>query len=601
MPTSMSAAQTKVLTFAIFGAAGCFVAALIGEVWMALTLKEPEREPLAVCLVLDCSNSMSDGKLDKVKAAATGFVERHENTGDEIALLGFGTAVTVAAPLTTDHSGLRAAIDSFFTDGTTNMSEALQEGLEQLQGSQYATNLLLFTDGEPDNKAATLIAAADCRDQDIKIVAVATGDADITYMGQLTGDPSLVIPVSTDNFETAFKMAEKKIFGRQLAESTPTRSGVLYAVIRMGIWTALLAIGISLAVIIGQNHYLQRPLLDRHMALTGSTRGLAAGLIAGALSQLVFSASTDAPAVVVTIVRIFAWAILGGLLGLGLAMFVDNLKPLRGMAGGAIGGAAGAILFILVGMGLGDIVGRPVGAASLGLSIGAMIALVDAFFREAWVEVHYGPNEMRTVALGSKPIAIGSNREFCTVIARGSADVALRFTLTEGRISCEDVPAERTVEVMPGDRRSVGNLDIVVCAARPTQATTPRQESGGQPFGGDDGPGSSSSRSDSLVSDADFHLCIRGRRIPLSVGFRLGTTELAGLETTEPDGAVAEVTAHPSNPDMLGLKNLSKSHWKVTMPDGSKKDIAPGQNMRLAADSTIDFGVITALLLGLIE
>ena len=103
--------------------------------------------------------------------------------------------------------------------------------------------------------------------------------------------------------------------------------------------------------------------------------------------------------------------------------------------------------------------------------------------------------------------------------------------------------------------------------------------------------GRSSSRK-APSSKGSYQLCIRGRRIPLNVGSRLGAGQIAGLETKKADGAVAEVTAHPNDPKQLGLKNLSTRPWKATMPDGSRKDIGVGKNVRLVPGVEIDFGVL---------
>ena len=104
--------------------------------------------------------------------------------------------------------------------------------------------------------------------------------------------------------------------------------------------------------------------------------------------------------------------------------------------------------------------------------------------------------------------------------------------------------------------------------------------------------GDTSSRTKAPSPKEGYQLCIRGRRFPLNVGSRLGTREIAGLETTEADGSVAEVTAHPNDPKQLGLKNLSKRRWKVIMPDGSKKEVGVGKNVRLVPGVEIDFGVL---------
>ena len=598
MSIELTAVQRKILSFALFGAAGCFVAALVGELWLSATWRAPivQKQPLAVCLLLDCSGSMSGPNLAEMKAAASSFVQRRQGAEDEIAIVGFGSQVRVAAPLSTQHAGLQTAINSLTDGGGTNMAAGLREALAQLQTSERPGNVLLFTDGQPNSQPDTLLAAGECRTNAVKIVTLATPDVDRPYMNSVTGDPALVMLADIGSFEQAFQQAEKKIFGRQLAESTPTRAGFGYALMRMGMWTALLAAGLALALIVGQNHYLRRTLLDKRQAIIGGFSGLAAGLLAGAIGQLVFAGTTDASSAVVEIVRIFGWTVLGALVGVGLAMFVPNLKPLRGMAGGAVGGIAGAIGFFIVGLLLGDVVARLLGAAIVGFCIGAMIALIEAVFREAWLEIHYGPKEMRTVALGRTPIAIGSNAESCTVFASGAANVALRYTLQDGHISCEDVPAERTFDVEPGDRRTAGNLDVVVCAARPTLSAASRPEIARQTSPPSGSPGEqevgAATPMQSDVSDAPFQLRIRGRRIPLALGSRLTASDVAGLETTEPDGAVAEVAAHPQNPDMLGLRNLSTRPWSATMANGKQKQVEPGKNVRLATGITIEFGVL---------
>ena len=374
----------------------------------------------------------------------------------------------------------------------------------------------------------------------------------------------------------------------------PEPASALERIYWTALWTALLAMGSTLGLIVGQNHYLRRRLITPREALIGSSRGVGAGLIAGAISQAFFLVTGDASAAIVEIGRVLAWAILGGLLGLGMAIFVDNLRPLRGMAGGVVGGAVGALGFLIVGLLIGEVAGRPAGAAIVGFFIGGMIALVDVFFREAWLEVHYSPNEMRTVALGRKPVVIGSDRARCTIIAPGGPGIALRYTLSDGTISCEDLQASQTDVVQPGDRRSADTLDIRVCAAKPT----PRQQNSASsapitpPVPGGRKPGAPLP----AASPTGHHLCIRGRRISLLVGARLLTSDFSGLETTQPDGAVAEVTTHPTDPTLLGLKNLAQLPWSVHMPDGAGKSVEPGKSVRIATGVKIDFGVLKGFI-----
>ncbi len=53
---------------------------------------------------------------------------------------------------------------------------------------------------------------------------------------------------------------------------------------------------------------------------------------------------------------------------------------------------------------------------------------------------------------------------------------------------------------------------------------------------------------------------------------------------------VAEVTQHPQNPHIWGLRNLSAEKWVITAADGSIKDVAPTRSLTLSAGVKISFG-----------
>lgn len=58
--------------------------------------------------------------------------------------------------------------------------------------------------------------------------------------------------------------------------------------------------------------------------------------------------------------------------------------------------------------------------------------------------------------------------------------------------------------------------------------------------------------------------------------------------------AMAEVSRHPSNPNILGIKNLSPTRWVLTSADGTAHDVEPGKSIRLDNGVRIDFGGIEA-------
>lgn len=53
---------------------------------------------------------------------------------------------------------------------------------------------------------------------------------------------------------------------------------------------------------------------------------------------------------------------------------------------------------------------------------------------------------------------------------------------------------------------------------------------------------------------------------------------------------VAEVTRHPSDPNIWGLKNLSQEKWVITSTDGAIKDVAPGSSFTLRVGTKVNFG-----------
>lgn len=64
--------------------------------------------------------------------------------------------------------------------------------------------------------------------------------------------------------------------------------------------------------------------------------------------------------------------------------------------------------------------------------------------------------------------------------------------------------------------------------------------------------------------------------LPLYAGTKLMLWH-ADSSLDDLDTQVAEVIANPNTPDMLGMHNVSNVTWKVTLPDGSLKTVAPGK------------------------
>jgi DNA-binding helix-hairpin-helix protein with protein kinase domain len=58
------------------------------------------------------------------------------------------------------------------------------------------------------------------------------------------------------------------------------------------------------------------------------------------------------------------------------------------------------------------------------------------------------------------------------------------------------------------------------------------------------------------------------------------------------DKPVAEVTRHPKDPSLWGLKNLSDTKWVITKSDGKMSEVQPGQSVSLASGTKLNFGSV---------
>jgi Ca-activated chloride channel family protein len=470
---------SKPILFGLYGAVGCLGAAtLFGEAFLALTKLAPtiQRSPQAIVLLIDCSGSMDEkNKLQEVKSAAQAFLQRQNLSENRLAVVGFGSNVEIGASLTGNKFMLDRAIAQLSDGGGTRMDIAIEAAARELQPTSLPRNILLFTDGESSNAGTTLTAGQSAKAEGINLVAVATGDANTNFLTQLTGNPSLVFYANSGDFDRAFRQAEQAIYSNQLVESGPTGDySLLYSVLRIGGWTALLAIGTSLALIAGQNHYLRRRLLTLSEGSIGTGGSLAAGIAAGAIGQLLFLPVAGIP--ILTLGgRIIGWAILGTLLGGGMSFFVPNLQKNRALQAGAIGGTAGAIGFLLVSAVSGDIVGRLVGAAIVGFFIGLAIALIEDLSRRSWLIVHWTPTEQTNINLGTQPIILGSSEDAHIYLRKdqGYPPVTAKVYLESGKIVMEFDEAMQKLkgmkilrhELANGDRRKVGEVMIEVKTA----------------------------------------------------------------------------------------------------------------------------------------
>lgn len=84
---------------------------------------------------------------------------------------------------------------------------------------------------------------------------------------------------------------------------------------------------------------------------------------------------------------------------------------------------------------------------------------------------------------------------------------------------------------------------------------------------------------------------LEGQPVILQVGTQLTPHHLHGL-SGDYSTPLAEVTRSPSNPALLGLKNLSGEKWTFTRPDGTTANVPPDRNAPLLSGNLLHFGAV---------
>ena len=329
---------SKSFKFALAGAGGALLGALLGEVVLDLTRAPASAQPApparTVCLVMDTSNSMEGSKLAEVKNAAKLFVDSDDQSAARVGLVAFSHSVERVVAPTSAHPRLVHTLDTLRAGGSTAMHLGLQSAQATLADQPGSRYVLLFTDGVPDSRSAALTAAEELRRGGACLLAIGTDDADMRFLTKLTANPRHTIRASAGQYAHAFEQAETLILRASLLDEAVTRDSLM-AVLRIGGWTAAVAAGIGVVLILCQNGYLNRVL---HTGLLlGGTWSLLAGCLAGAGGQIVFLlVRTEAAGGF--ILSILLGGSLGGVLAM-LLMSTDMRVVLRVVTAGVFPGA----------------------------------------------------------------------------------------------------------------------------------------------------------------------------------------------------------------------------------------------------------------------
>ncbi len=278
-----------------------------------------------------------------------------------------------------------------------------------------------------------------------------SGTITITSSGATVGTGGIELAVSADGKTATAPVSLTLVEG--------VRWSWLVIVV-LGAWTALLASGLTAALVIGQNLHTGRKWSAGGLPIAAAGAA-AAGALSGAVGQGLLFLFAMVSQSLGGVGFFVGWLLLGTLLGLGVSFFIPNLDRKKAALAGLVGGGLGATAFLIASLAA-DWVGQVTAAAVLGFAIGLMVALVEVAFRRAWLEVRFGGGEQITVNLGPEPVKVGDDRG-CTVWARGAPAVALRYWIRDGRVVCDDKALGGSEQLVgDGDQRQAGPVTVTV-------------------------------------------------------------------------------------------------------------------------------------------
>jgi len=494
--SSLFSSDSKPLRFACFGAMGCLLGAILGEVLYAFMPPPPKPPQVDVVFAVDITSSMNfaiAGVRDGIRSFAGSLNDKGMDL--ELGLVGFRDGPNgeplewltfERGHLTQDFLKFQQQVAALRERGGGDLPESALDALSAAARIPYRDGsqrvLILITDAPPkipDLEVQSPEAVASMfKTHGISQLHLVIQPEDAHYYSALQAvSPGAVFSIADAadrkvGFETLLPKVSESI-SKTLGSTTSFKSDQSNRVLAifMG-WTSLLAAGIVLALIGAQNLLLRRPFLTVAQAIPAGLGAIVAGALAALPGEILFQFSTASTEVAglsnlwLLIGRLIGWTILGGVLGGGVSRFVPNLPFLRAAAAGALGGGVASVGFMLVSTILLDASGRWTGAAVLGFAIGLMIGIAELALRSAWLEVHFGPKEITQITLGPEPVSIGSGAG-CVVWAPGTPERALHFLVRQGTIVEHD--HVNGTDLTVGDRhsRELGRIRVVVrCGTR---------------------------------------------------------------------------------------------------------------------------------------
>ena len=175
-------------------------------------LTAPPRTRGAVYLLLDTSASMADrGKMAALLNGSLRLFAEARRQEFAVGAVEFASRTHLLLRASCDELRFRARLKTLTPGGRTSMAPAIRLATRLLRRRAGEKTILLVTDGQPDDPAATLDAARLARAEGVTLIAIGTDGADEAFLAALTPKPELAVKVEAAGLEQAIGDATKRL------------------------------------------------------------------------------------------------------------------------------------------------------------------------------------------------------------------------------------------------------------------------------------------------------------------------------------------------------------------------------------------------------
>jgi MFS family permease len=252
--------------------------------------------------------------------------------------------------------------------------------------------------------------------------------------------------------------------GAVMGELVNGEYGSILAIVAFtGLWAGMAGALIAVALACAGEIYHRKEQISMHIIWPSLRSGFIAGVVAGAIAQVVFAMPILSDSWLRMVFQAGCWGVMGGMLGLGFARFMPNMSRTKGFLGGIAGGMLGGALFLGASMFLPDLVGRLLGLSILGAALGLCLVVAEECFRHAALEVIWAPNETTTITLGTRPVYLGGGDDH--IYIAGLPQHAVSVVVENQKILCRQHGSLQPVVLKNGSTINVGRVKLVVRAS----------------------------------------------------------------------------------------------------------------------------------------